>query len=223
MAQQLRNEIPGGGNDEHPDKNRLSQGKQNSDPAFIRCAGEDRRQEHHGDHSQILKDENADRSSSMDRVAVPPFGQRLQHDRRAAQGKKEPPEHPLPPGQSEEYRPEPRDQQHDTDLDRRGQKHESPHGRQLHQREFDADGEKEQNDPDLGQYLNRLDIRDEVQPVGTDERPGNQKSGDRGKSELVKHEDDGNRRCEDHEEIRKHAVVRHGRNRLGVRSERGRR
>ena len=89
-------------------------------PASVRLAGKNRRQQHHGYDGQILKDENSDRRSAMDRVAVSPFCQGLQHDRRAAQREEKSPEHPLPPGQSDEHRPDPRDQQHAADLDRRG-------------------------------------------------------------------------------------------------------
>ena len=89
----------------------------------------------------------------------------------------------------------------------------------MHQREFDADGEKEQDDPDLRQHLDRADVRDEVQSVGADECAGNQEPRDRGKPELVEYEDDGDRHREDHEQICKHAVVSHDRNRSGVRSE----
>ncbi len=79
----------------------------------------------------------------------------------------------------------------------------------MHQREFDADGEEEQRDPDLRQHLDRADVRDEVQPIGSDDRASDQESRNRGKPELVEYEDDGDRRRENHEQICKHAVVGH--------------
>ena len=91
-----------------------------------------------------------------------------------------------------------RNQQHAADLDRRSQKHEAAHGEQLRHRKFDADGEEQQHDPDLGQHFDRADIRDEVQPVGADDGAGDQKSRDGGKPELMEYEDDSNRRREDY-------------------------
>ena len=77
MSQHLGDQIPGARDDEPDDKDRLPQGEQNRLPASIRLAAKNRRQQHHGYDGQILKDENPDRGSAMNRVAVPPFSQGL--------------------------------------------------------------------------------------------------------------------------------------------------
>ena len=89
------------------------------------------------------------------------------------------------------------------------------------QREFDTDGEEKQHNPDLRQCSNRFDVRNEIQPIGPDERAGNQESSDRGKSELMEYKDDGDRRREDDEEICERTVVGHNGNHSDVKSERG--
>lgn len=79
----------------------------------------------------------------------------------------------------------------------------------MRERKFDADGEQEQHDADLGHHLDLFDVRDEIQAVRTDERAGGEKPGDGGETELVEdeHDPDGDR--ENHQQIGQGADVGH--------------
>jgi len=104
------------------------------------------------------------------------------------------------------------DQDKDAEYLQRAAGHEQAAvGPQVREREFDSDREEQQHHPDLGQHLDLLDVRDEIESVGPDQGPGRQEPGNGGHAELVEEKDDRDGHGEDDQQVAQDIVVGHGR------------
>ena len=79
----------------------------------------------------------------------------------------------------------------------------------MDQREFNADGEEEEDDANFCQDLDGCDIGNEIEPMGADQRTGDQEPGDRRESELMKQKDHRDRHGIDEEQICEDIIVGH--------------
>ncbi len=211
MFEEPGNGVPGGRHHQPHDDERLHEGHDDRQPGLVGLARQNRGQQHHRHDGKILKDQDPDRRAAVNRIAFAPAGQRLQHDGRAAERQQKSPEDALLPGEADQQRPQPGHEQHAPQLNRRGHQEQPAQRDELHQRKLDADGKQQEHDTDLGQHLDRADVRDEIEPVRTDHRARHEESGDGRQPELMEYKDDGDRNRENDQQIAEDAVVSHGR------------
>ena len=108
----------------------------------------------------------------MKRIALAPARQRLQHDRGAAQGQETAPENRLAIRQPDQHPADRDQQQHAGHLERAAEQENAPGRRQVRERELDADREQQQHHADLCHDIDLAEVRDQVQPIWSDQRAG---------------------------------------------------
>ena len=139
----------------------------------------------------------------------PPFSQGFQDDGRAAQGDQKAPEDC---GVHVDVQQVPADDEKEQDAEHLGRSsHEEQvlGGLQLRQRKFQADGEQQKHHPNLGQHVHLFQIGNEVEPMGTHERPDDQEARNRGQVEFLKQEDHRDGHGENDDDVPKCAEFIH--------------
>ena len=153
------------------------------------------RQEH-GDHAQVLEDENADGQTAVRRVQFSPRRQAAQNDGGAgygddaAQKHRRPRFESVPDGQGRGACDRGRH------LNAPAQKDGFPNASQVAEREFETDPEQEEDDANLGQHLDLMGVVHQAQCGGSDKGAREDEPRDRRNAHAAQHRSDHDRRPE---------------------------
>ena len=151
---------------------------------------EQRHGQHHGDDCQVLEDKQCDRHVAGRRCGCPPCGQHLEHDGGAAERHKQAGEHCRAPFDAEGDNDRGDDACGEPDLARPA---DQEHRRELShpfEAELDAEREQQEHHPDVSRLVDQVDVADDADPAGADDRTRGEEANDRNDADARRHEGD---------------------------------
>jgi hypothetical protein len=156
---------------------------------------------HHGDHDNVLKNENGQADLTVGAVDLSPFLKNSEDNGRAAQGEEKPHEHRLVRRKAQGSKNEKGRHDGKRHLEGSSQQDVSFDSQQASERKFEADGEKQKDHADFREEFDLFPAADQPQPLRSDQNTRNQEAHRRRHTELVADQKNGNSQSKYQKEV----------------------
>ncbi len=196
-----RHDPAGGGNREEDDAGGLGQQEQDVFLRYLGRTAQEGQQDHHRDHDEVLIDQDTEGVHPLRRFDFRPVLKEFHDDGGAAQGREKPDEDRLSPGLAEGVGDCCCRGERECHLEGPAEERRTPDLEEILEGEFQADGEEQGNDADLGELRDRLDVPDQAKAVGAREQARQKKAHDNRNLEPVAEIEHGGGKPDDEKNV----------------------